>query len=101
MKGMNQLQKPMSQNTIDNLTDVLVDVMRYSNSSVIYPNLDKAESDDGVIAEWFYPIYNGTNDFSELTADEEVHKKLLSEELEEYSRKQEKLTEKLDDLGNE
>lgn len=202
---MNQLKKPLSQNTIDNLTDALVDAMRYSDPSVIYPDLDKAESDDGVVAEWFYPIYNGTNDFSELTAilmytgqetkfeeigelmlgigltemkhlakigdfirilggnieqrytntgvtlgntprealnlaieaevktiefyntlsakiskikstkttqialqliakltaDEEFHKKLLSDALEDYSRKQDALTEKLDDLGNE
>lgn len=202
---MKELRKPISQNTIDHLTDALVDVMRYSDPNFIYPDLDKAESDDGVIAEWFYPIYNGTNDFSELTAilmytgqevkfeeigelmlgigltemkhlskladfirilggnieqkynnsgvslgntvrealtiaieaeiktidfynsisskikkvkstktteialqliskliaDEEVHKKLLSEALEEYSKRQEKLTEKLDDLGDE
>lgn len=202
---MKELRKPISQNTIDHLTDALVDVMCYSDSNFIYPDLDKAESDDGVIAEWFYPIYNGANDFSELTAvlmytgqevkfeeigelmlgigltemkhlskladfirilggnieqrynnsgvslgntvrealtiaieaeirtiefynsisskikrvkptktteialqliskliaDEEVHKKLLSEALEEYSKRQEKLTEKLDDLGNE
>lgn len=202
---INQLQKPLTQNTIDNLTDALVDAMRYSDPSVIYPDLDKAEPDDGVVAEWFYPIYNGSNDFSELTAilmytgqetkfeeigelmlgigltemkhlakigdfirvlggnieqrytntgvvlgntireainvaieaevktiefyntlstkiskikstkttqialqliakltaDEEVHKKLLSNALEDYSRKQEKLTEKLDDLGND
>lgn len=65
---MNQLRKSLTQNTIDNLTDALVDAMRYSDPSVIYPDLDKAEPDDGVIAEWFYPIYNGTNDFSELTA---------------------------------
>lgn len=202
---MKELRKPISQNTIDHLTDALVDAMRYSDPSVIYPDLDKAEPDDGVIAEWFYPIYNGTNDFSELTAilmytgqetkfeeigelmlgigltemkhlakigdfirilggnieqrytntgvalgntirealnvaieaevktiefyntlatkigkikstkttqialqliakltaDEEVHKKLLSDALEDYSRKQEELTEKLDDLGND
>lgn len=206
MKSLiNQLRKPLTQNTIDNLTDALVDAMRYSDPSVIYPDLDKAEPDDGVIAEWFYPIYNGTNDFSELTAilmytgqetkfeeigelmlgigltemkhlakigdfirilggnieqrytntgvvlgntirealnvaieaevktiefynalstkiskikstkttqialqliakliaDEEVHKKLLSNALDDYSHKQEQLTKKLDDLGNE
>lgn len=202
---MNQLKKPLSQNTIDNLTDALVDAMRYSDPSIIYPDLDKAEPDDGVVAEWFYPIYNGTNDFSELTAilmytgqetkfeeigelmlgigltemkhlakigdfirvlggnieqrytntgvvlgntirealnvaieaevktiefyntlstkiskikstkttqialqliakltaDEEVHKKLLSDALENHSREEEELTEKLDDLGND
>lgn len=201
----NQLKKPMNQNTIDNLTDALVESMRFCDPTVVYPDLEKAEPDDGVIAEWFYPIYNGTNDFSELTAilmytgqetkfeeigelmlgigltemkhlakigdfirilggnveqrytnsgvelgdtirealnvaiesevktiefynslsnkikkvkptkttktalefiaklvaDEEVHKKLLSDALDEYSRKQENLIEKLDDLGNE
>lgn len=65
---MKVLKKPLSQNTIDNLTDALVDAMRYSDPSVIYPDLDKAKPDDGVVAEWFYPIYNGSNDFSELTA---------------------------------
>lgn len=65
---MNQLRKPLNQNIIDNLTDALVDVMRYSDPSVIYPDLDKAKPDDGVVAEWFYLIYNGSNDFSELTA---------------------------------
>ena len=201
----NQLKKPMNQNTIDNLTDALVESMRFCDPTVVYPDLEKAEPDDGVIAEWFYPIYNGTNDFSELTAvlmytgqetkfeeigelmlgigltemkhlakigdfirilggnveqrytnsgvelgdtirealtiaiesevktiefydslsnkikkvkptkttktalefiaklvaDEEVHKKLLSDALDEYSRRQENLIEKLDDLGNE
>lgn len=202
---INQLKKPLSKNTIDDLTDALVESMRFSDPSVMYPDLTKAEPDDGVIAEWFYPVYNGTNDFSELTAilmytgqetkfeeigelmlgigltemkhlakigdfirtlggnveqrytnsgvelgnsvreavnlaiqsenktiefynnlsakiskvkstkttqialqliakitaDEEVHKKLLIDALEEYSREQEELVEKLDDLGDE
>jgi bacterioferritin (cytochrome b1) len=62
------LKMPASANRVDTLTDALVNVMKYSDSSVDYPNIDGAKPDNGVIAEWFYPIYNGTNDFSELTA---------------------------------
>lgn len=57
-----------SKNLVDDLTDALVNNMRYSDSGVEYPNIGVVKPDDGVIAEWFYPIYNGTNDFSELTA---------------------------------
>lgn len=57
-----------SKNLVDDLTDALVNNMRYSDNGVEYPKIESVEPDDGVIAEWFYPIYNGTNDFSELTA---------------------------------
>lgn len=62
------IKKLLTKNSVDDLTDALVNVMRYSDNSVEYPEVENAEPDDGVIAEWFYPIYNGTNDFSELTA---------------------------------
>lgn len=62
------LKKPLTKNQVDDLTEALVNTMRYSDPNVEYPSFDKAKSDDGVIAEWFYPIFNGTNDFSELTA---------------------------------
>ena len=62
------IKKPLTKNQVDDLTDALVNVMRYSDPTVEYPSFDKAKSDDGVIAEWLYPIFNGTNDFSELTA---------------------------------
>lgn len=62
------IKKLLTKNAVDDLTDALVNVIRYSDSSVEYPEVENAEPDDGVIAEWFYPIYNGTNDFSELTA---------------------------------
>ena len=64
----NAMKLMFSGNRVDELTDALVNVMKYSDSSVDYPNIDGAKPDDGVIAEWFYPIYNGANDFSELTA---------------------------------
>ena len=65
---MKHLIKPMTKNQVDNLVDALVENLKYCDSNIEYPDIDKAEPDDGVIAEWFYPIYNGTNDFSELTA---------------------------------
>lgn len=55
-------------NQLDDLVNALVENLRYCDSEVQYPNIDEAKPDDGVVAEWFYPIYNGTNDFSELTA---------------------------------
>lgn len=65
---MKHLIKPMTKNHVDNLVDALVENLKYCDSNIEYPDIDKAEPDDGVIAEWFYLIYNGTNDFSELTA---------------------------------
>jgi len=62
------IKKPLSKNQLDDLTDGLVNAMRYSNPKYEYPSFDKAKPDDGVMAEWFYPINNGQNDFSELTA---------------------------------
>lgn len=58
----------ITKNHLDDLVDTLVENLQYCDSEVEYPDIDKAQPDDGVIAEWFYPIYNGTNDFSELTA---------------------------------
>lgn len=60
--------KPLSKNQLEDLTSGLVNAMRYSNHEYEYPNFEGAKSDDGVPAEWFYPIFNGTNSFSELTA---------------------------------
>lgn len=62
------IKKPQGKNNVDDLTNALLSVMRYADNSVEYPEVENAEPDDGVIAEWFYPIFNGTNDFSELTA---------------------------------
>lgn len=62
------LKKSLNKNRIDDFTDTLVNIMKYSDSEVQYPNIEDIKSDDGVVAEWFYPIFNGKNDFSELTA---------------------------------
>lgn len=60
--------KPMSKNQVEDLANVMVENLKYCDSSVEYPNIEAAKPDDGVIAEWFYPIYAGSNDFSELSA---------------------------------
>lgn len=65
---MKHLIKSATKNQVDDLVSALVENLRYCDSNIEYPEIEKVEPDDGVIAEWFYPIYNGTNDFSELTA---------------------------------
>jgi len=62
------LKKNEKTNAVDNLTDALVNVMKYNDSKIEYPSFNKAKSDDGVLAEWFYSANNGQNDFSELTS---------------------------------
>lgn len=63
------LRKPLGKNQIDDMVNGLVNVMRYSDPSAIYPsNIEDVRSNDGVDPEWFYPIFNASNDFSELSA---------------------------------
>lgn len=63
------LRKPLGKNQIDDMVDGLVNVMRYSDPSALYPSgIEDVKSDEGVDPEWFYPIFNGSNDFSELSA---------------------------------
>ena len=58
----------MSENRMDALATAVVNSIKYADQSVDYPDLSAVKVDKGVIAEWFYPIYNGANDFSELSA---------------------------------
>lgn len=63
------LRKPIGKNQIDDMIDGLVNVMRYSDPLALYPSgIENVKPDDGVDPEWFYPIFNGSNDFSELSA---------------------------------
>ncbi|MEG2071524.1 MAG: hypothetical protein RR034_09150, partial [Bacteroidales bacterium] len=49
------------------MADSLVDVLKYSNSTVEWVEADELKKEDGVEAEWFYPaLRNGEN--SEITA---------------------------------
>lgn len=58
----------VNTNALENLTDSLVQSLRFNDPTVDYPEVEKAREDDGVIAEWFYPIYAESNEFSELSA---------------------------------
>ena len=58
----------VNTNALENLTDSLVKSLRFNDPTVEYPEVEKAKEDDGVIAEWFYPIYAESNEFSELSA---------------------------------
>lgn len=62
------LKVSITKNQLDDLTDGLVNAMRYVDNKVTYPNIEDAKPNDGVEPEWFYPIYNGINNFSELNA---------------------------------
>ena len=63
------LRKPIGKNQIDDMVDGLVNVMRYSDPLALYPSgIENVKPNDGVDPEWFYPIFNGSNDFSELSA---------------------------------
>ena len=63
------LRKPLSKNQVDDMVDGLVNVMRYADSLILYPtDIESAQPNSGVDPEWIYPIYNGSNAFSELSA---------------------------------
>lgn len=66
MKSM--LKTAFHANVFDDLAGVITKMSGYSAKEYEYPNLDKVKKDDGVVAEWFYPIVDGSNGFSELTA---------------------------------
>lgn len=63
-----EILKKLSKNQVSDLTDALVNNMKYSDNNVEYPSFDKVKVDDEVMAEWFYPVFAESNDFSELTA---------------------------------
>lgn len=58
----------VNTNALENLTDSLVQSLRFNDPTIDYPEVERAKEDDGVIAEWFYPIYAESNEFSELSA---------------------------------
>ena len=62
------LKKPLSKNQLDDMTTAMVNAMKYADGNVLYPNIEEAKQGDGVEPEWFYPIFNGSNEFSELSA---------------------------------
>lgn len=65
---MKDILSSVGENMVDKMADALVEITRFADSTVKYPELDNVKQDDGVMPEWFYPIYNGVNGFSELDA---------------------------------
>ena len=65
---MKDILSSVGENMVDKMADALVEITRFADSTVKYPELDNIKQDDGVMPEWFYPIYNGVNGFSELDA---------------------------------
>ncbi|MCC8147128.1 MAG: hypothetical protein LIO93_12005 [Bacteroidales bacterium] len=64
---MYRMIKQRGTNQLDDLTEGLVNSMRYSDNTVIYPKGEVKEN-EGVDPEWFLPAYKGTNGFSEMNA---------------------------------
>lgn len=54
-------------NYIDRMADALVDVLKYSDSTVEWVEPDDMKKNDGVLAEWFYPAVE-SEPYSEITA---------------------------------
>lgn len=77
-KEMHALIKKQGTNQLDDLTLGLVNAMKYSNSDILYPDFGEVKPGEGVEAEWFYDVYRGTNNFSELTA---IHQYISQEAL--------------------
>ena len=65
---MKDVLSSVGENMVDKMADALVEITRFADSTVKYPELDNVKQDNGVMPEWFYPIYNGVNGFSELDA---------------------------------
>lgn len=65
---MKDILSSIGENMVDKMADALVEITRFADSTVKYPELDNVKQDNGVMPEWFYPIYNGVNGFSELDA---------------------------------
>ncbi len=60
------LMRTRSTNLIDDLTTGLVNNMRFSDRTVLWPPDADVRSDAGVRPEWFYPSFKDANGTSEL-----------------------------------
>ena len=56
----------MMKNYVDAMADALVDVLKYSDSSVEWPDIDDLQYDEAIKPEWFYPALQSEGE-SELT----------------------------------
>lgn len=65
---MKEMLSSVGENMVDKMADALVEITRFADLTVKYPELNNVKQDDGVMPEWFYQIYNGVNGFSELDA---------------------------------
>lgn len=62
------LRRAATDNAVDELVDQLVENMRYTDQSVVYPNTDNCKPDDGVSPDLFTEAYIGLGKDSERTA---------------------------------
>jgi len=67
-QNIHSLLKGKNNDLLDDLTFGLVNSMNFSNTRLSYPDFEELSPHEGVRPEWFYPVYRGTNGFSELNA---------------------------------
>lgn len=56
------------RNYSEMLADGFAGSSRFADSAFMYPELVNCQPDEGVIAEWFYPVLTGPSEGSELRA---------------------------------
>jgi bacterioferritin len=64
---MHAIIKRKKDNGLDMLTEGLVNNMKFSDSEVLYPN-GEVDKDSGIDPAWFYQVYKGSVNFSEMNA---------------------------------
>lgn len=62
------LKRDPNENITDSITDGIIENMGYSDTTVLYPDIDKVSPNDGVDYNIFYPIINSPENFSEISA---------------------------------
>ena len=50
---MKDVLSSVGENMVDKMADALVEITRFADSTVKYPELDNVKQDDGVMPEWF------------------------------------------------
>ena len=62
----------MMKNYVDAMADALVDVLKYSDSSVEWPDIDDLQYDEAIKPEWFYPALQSEGESEPIHPDGRV-----------------------------
>ena len=62
------LMKSKGTNLIEDLTNAIVNNIKYADNTILYPPEVEFDKDCGIKVEWFYPAFKDPNGHSELDA---------------------------------